>query len=422
MSKKTRGFIIPDDWDGTSYTLQMACVPDSPQWISVFKGCVYLLTRGYSWDDQSGSVIAAQDIGKEVYNSMAFCDQLLAAVLEISNTLKMNSCGCVIGQGADSSDGEQGGSIPDPIGDIVYEEPSTAPNRDCKAANSVHETLTDLVGQLDAYNVDDMSVLGLALVVSIVAAALASVATTPVGGLIAAVAGAVAVFAARLIGVTVDLGSMHAIMLSYGEDLVCELYEATTATGARDAYLLFLETNGMSSIEADLLGLVMTNGLLNILFFDTPETAAFWPTYTPTYDCSTCPSVIGCNWKFSDDQGDTGTGNLDKSGAQRTLTATLGSGSYYRVHIELETSSGNPGFECDGNDTINAEYIVMNTIPATPTFTTHHPWKWVGEVWTNPGDWPNPSEQQTRYGAKLLWTDQDPFTVDIKLNPGNFEG
>lgn len=297
MAKKRYGFIIPSDWNGTDYTLVAACVPDSPEWISLFKGCVYLLTRGYSYDSSTGTVTDAQAIGKEVYNSMSFCDQMLAALLDISTSIKLNSCGCNIGQAIDTEDGEAGGSVPPPVGDIVYQEPSAEPNRDCKAANLVHKTLRDLVVELASYNVDDMGALGLALVVGMVTGSIAAVVATPLAGVIVAVAGAIATFAARLVGVSVDLDSMATIMTSEGQALVCALYEATSASEARDSYLAECEAAGFSALESSALELIMTYAVMDVLFFDTPETAAFWPTYVPEFDCVSCgPNPSGLIW------------------------------------------------------------------------------------------------------------------------------
>lgn len=420
MAKKRRGWIIPNDWDGVSQSLLIACIPDSPQWKSVVKGAIYLLTRGYEWDETTGTVTVAQAIGKDIYDSMGLCEELLAAVVDIGNTLKANSCGCNIGQAEDTTEGESGGTVPPPIGDIVFTEPSVTPDRDCKAANEVHRFLRELIAELDSYNVDDMGTLGLALVVSIITGVLGSAVASPLAGVVLAVAGALSVFAARLLGVTLDLANMLSVMTTNGQDLVCALYNATTAAGARTDYLAICTSNGMSSVEAAALELLMTNGLMNILWFDTAETTAYWPTYTPEFDCTSCVEPEGCPWVFKDNQGPTGTGDLTKNGQLRTLTATQGSGGLYRVHVDLDTVSGSPGEDCDGETYVNARYTIMSYNPASPTFTTHHPWKWVNGVRTNPGNWPNPPDQVEREASELVWTDQDPFTIDIILSPGNY--
>lgn len=215
------------------------------------------------------------------------CD-IVAAIGSLTSAIMATSCGCEVGQGSDTSDGERGGSVPDPVGDIVYEEPAAVTDRDCKAANLVHFTLKDTFTELDRYNVDDMSTLGLVLVIGTVSGIIASVVATPMVGVLVAVAGMLAAFSARLIGVSISLADIVTAMEDGEEDLVCALFASSLASTARADYLSQLEAHGASSIEAALVGLLMTNALLNILYFDTPDTAAFWSSYTAPVDCLPC--------------------------------------------------------------------------------------------------------------------------------------
>jgi hypothetical protein len=217
----------------------------------------------------------------------------IAEIISTINVAVANiSCGCNVGQGEDNMDGERGGAVPDDVGDITYQEPSAVPDRDCKAANLLAETIRELFSQLAGYNVDDMATLGLAATVGIVTTIIASTLTGPMAIVIGAVAGILATFVARMFGLSVDFPTLVAVMDAEHSELVCLLYNSNSASQARDAYTDYLGSQpGISSAEITLLELIMTNAVMNTLFFDTPELAAFWPTYTALVDCSTCP---GC--------------------------------------------------------------------------------------------------------------------------------
>ena len=258
------------------------------------------------------------------------CDGIVAAINSLRSALANMSCGCDIGQGEDNEDGEEGGTVPGPVGDIVYTEPSAEPDRKCKASNSIHETLQEVFTQLEDYNVDDMGVLGLALVVSIVSGIIASAVTTPIGGLIVAVAGALAAFAARLSGRTIfDLSLVVAALNVGAADLVCSLYNSTSTDQARQAYRDELVSQGLNSLTADLVVLLLPNAVLNVLFFDTEETEAFWPTYTPPIDCSACvtqfsdwvllPNDTLFGWTTA--SGFLGSGVIDQGGGSFVLNS-----------------------------------------------------------------------------------------------------
>lgn len=73
------GMPIPNDWDEETdgYTLWMLCSPNSVQWRALVRGQIYELTRGRNWDRNTGIIKDAQEIGLEVYDSMATCNDLV---------------------------------------------------------------------------------------------------------------------------------------------------------------------------------------------------------------------------------------------------------------------------------------------------------------------------------------------------------
>lgn len=326
----TNGWIIPDDWDGETYVPVILCCPSSSKWLSILGGAVSQMGNAWSYDADTGDILTARDIGLEVYESMSGCNELITAINELRIAISVNACGCPVGQGSDNDDGTRGGPVPGPVGDIVYQEPSVTPDRDCKAANLVHETLLDVFTELNKYNVDDMATLGLALTTGLVASIIASAIATPMAGVIVAVAGVTAVFVGKLISILVDLGNIVSVMTAQQTQLVCDLYTSTQASTAKATYLATLTAGGATALEAELVGLLMTNALMNTLYFDTKELEAFWPTYTGPVDCQVCvvePTdwmlVPDGNWPggFTTDAGTLGTGTIDNTGGVFELTA-----------------------------------------------------------------------------------------------------
>ena len=84
---------IPDDWTETDgYILLLACVPNSLLWRSIARGQIHNLTRGRTWDAQTGDIKATQAIGWQIYDSLMTCklDDLVAAVETLNVTIQTN--------------------------------------------------------------------------------------------------------------------------------------------------------------------------------------------------------------------------------------------------------------------------------------------------------------------------------------------
>ncbi len=317
-------WLIPDDWDGVTWEQFVMCVPSSSEWVGNVKGAVYELSRQYNWEGESEVAGSASSIGMEVFESIMACN-LIEAINGIKVALEMSGCCVPPGQGEDNEEGEEGGSVPSPIGEVVYQEPSAISDRKCKASNLVHESLRDAFFRLDELGADKLGVLGLALTASVVAAVFASFVASPIAGVIVLVAGSLAAFVARLIGVTVVLEDIWQVMDDNEQALVCAFYGSTTVNDAREMYLDLLTLGGLGSAEVGLVSLLMYNSLLNVLFFDTLGTAAFWPIYTGPISCDDCEPAT-CLWGFV--TGGWGTGNLDIDSMQRTLASVPVAGAH----------------------------------------------------------------------------------------------
>lgn len=260
------------------------------------------------------------------------CD-LTAALNALTTAISLggaSGCGCTIGGGLDNEEGEEGGTVPSPVGDITYGPPDGGiANRQCKVANSIYFTYLDLFTELDNQNVDQMGIIGLSIAVATVAAIIGLVTFGPIGAAMAAVAGLIAAFSAQLIGVTVNLGDIVTELTSAEDDLICALFYATDAGEARTNWESVVSGLTLTAPEQLLINMLLTNSTLNVLWFSTDTSEAFYGSYTPPNACL-CPDE--CEWEFS--SGITGTGNLDRDGAERVLTSHL-DGGVHRVHIEI---------------------------------------------------------------------------------------
>ena len=75
MDQKLR---IPSDWDGESWAFAICCIPDSLMWRGVFSGTVYRLTRGRTWDPDTGRITEAQKTARLIFEGLNMdCFQLI---------------------------------------------------------------------------------------------------------------------------------------------------------------------------------------------------------------------------------------------------------------------------------------------------------------------------------------------------------
>lgn len=278
-------------------------------------------------DENSGTVLDAVNIIRRDLTDMG-CNDIVAAINSLGSILTNMACGCPVGQGEDTTAGEEGGDVPPPVGDIVFEEPAFTPNRKCKAANLIHETLKDMFVELDELNIDDYGTLGLVLAVATVTGIITSIAATPMAGLLVGVAGGLAVFVARLIGIEVfNMTDIANAFIDNGEALVCALYDATDVDTARDDYQAVLLGAGLSTGAVNLIGLMMFNAVMDILFFDTADIAVLLPIYTPPFDCASCESSNAFDLRF-------GSGTITYEGSEFVLTSEPFSG-YHKLTFDI---------------------------------------------------------------------------------------
>ena len=166
---------IPDDWDGVSFCRYAICWPDSPLWKIVLRGLVTEPTRGYFWDERTGSIIGvlAQIRQTMDYNIrleeviMACGDQGIKDVATALNKIALvmqqqvivNAACCSAGGGGSGGTGQTQPPIT-----LVEEGPTTGPPPDgfesweqfwankCAVATDIVSTLTADVNRMKTIN------------------------------------------------------------------------------------------------------------------------------------------------------------------------------------------------------------------------------------------------------------------------------
>lgn len=223
------------------------------------------------------------------------CD-IVAALGEITAAIITSSANCgevTIGAGVDTGNGETGGSVPDPVGDLEFSEVDAIANRKCKAANAIVATHTGVWDDLDGYDVAQLGKLGLSALLTVVGAIIGSAIFPSVGTAIGAVAGLSISLAAQLLGLSLDLGTVVSVLTSERDNLVCALFEANDADTARGNFETVLTDEGsLSSIEIALVMSLFTNAALNILFFAFQDSESELTAYTPPFGCGTCAACF----------------------------------------------------------------------------------------------------------------------------------
>lgn len=72
------------------YVLMLLCCPKDAAWIGTVRGRIWELATGRLWDEQTGRVTDVQQIGREIWESMATCgfDDLVTALSTINVTIQ----------------------------------------------------------------------------------------------------------------------------------------------------------------------------------------------------------------------------------------------------------------------------------------------------------------------------------------------
>ena len=231
--------------------------------------------------------------------------------VSVNVTCKCGGSGCGdCGDQPEAEPGEEGEEPP-----IGFEEPTdetgiiTPPgspayqDRKCKIANIIHAQLEEAISKWQQISIFGLGiefvinlfgVIWLPQVASILGGILGEI-STPIpliDSAIGAIAGRVSAIAALIVDGGVDLDEIQTMLADNEEELVCVLYNSTSAGNAAIEYLLVLENAGMNVANLALLSGIITVNYLNALYFQ-PEAIkeqmeAALPDYEGPVDCSVC--------------------------------------------------------------------------------------------------------------------------------------
>ena len=257
-----------------------------------------------------------------------------SAIDRLTQAQLARTCGCeYVGQGADNESGTEGGPAPSDIGDIVYTAPEPIANRKCKASYWLYDNLLAIITEWDNNSIDSFVTVSLTTTVATMFGLVALAATTAFVATFVAVVGAAFALGLALLAGGIDLEAIKTALVAKKDDLICALHNATTADGAKAAFLDVLDVYGLSALNQNFISLLMLNSVFNVLFFDnsagTSDEIENWATPGGCYACDPCALV----WDDWAGNGGFGSGDLTPDGTERVLTSSGLVGGFYWLYI-----------------------------------------------------------------------------------------
>lgn len=352
------------------------------QFASEYQDTYYVNLSTSDWDE-------VQSVISEVLGACVMsCDELVVAINGIAIAVAQNAC---VSGGASGAGGTSDPA--DPFEDDGVNFPAPFDDRPdylvwkCKRANIIVSGI-----QSDVQFIDDTPV------VSLVAPFLVAALLTPIPfDDVATIVGMMALWALEGL-LDAYLAELTAFLSANEEDLICALYEATSATAARDD---FLSLAGSLTFPAQtLLSFFMSFTNTNSLF----EESGVWGSLpnTTLYDCADC-AVLGC-WcdTFTQTGVDDGGGNWSSEDA----------GFAHGVSIFVNSDGVDPCTDTCGPET-NMDIVSLvghTTTPATDDFQIngYSPCTVPVSLYSSNTQWPNGSTGRTFQ----IWS-LTPFTVEF---------
>lgn len=307
--------IIPDDWDEETdgWTVMTVCVPNSVKWRALIQGKIQELTFGRNWDEKTGIVKTAQQIGERIMDGiMSDCSQLFTAISEaivsINNSISVQTqllntinlsiqtqinvpdCGC-----------EGVGTIVEPP--LTEEYPPIGEGEDfetiaayndykCIVATTIVYDIRSVQSLLKEYFNSGYFLGGAAIIAATVGPVLQAAGLAAVVATIGAVA---KIVQAIITGETLDWDNMIAQLDAKKSDLECAMFCAGNATEAQTDCYAILDSASLNSVENAYLKLYFISPVLNTLF----EYNANYPKYFLAYDCSECDCASVYAWEIA---------------------------------------------------------------------------------------------------------------------------
>lgn len=327
---------IPDDWDGTSYCCQIISWPDSDAWNGILLGLLTWPTRGRFWDERTGTVTVAQEIGQEILakNSPGDCEMgcledLQASLDAISSAITASSC-CgdippsVIGSEPAPGVGEDGTGTPP--GD--YGTGPTSVSQKCLMSNYYYRQTMVCIESLIDYNVLGYAAIGIAVMTAQLLLILEAVLAASFLAVLFAQFGAMTDLIQSLIALdNDDLQNILDAMEADEEGFVCALYTGEDTGGSRQNVDDWAQHASLTVGQNAVLQSILNWYVLAGLYYPDASQLASAAEITDPFDCAQCGYI---HWQARLYSELTGFGGTIVAQTETTvdIQATAGDGDY----------------------------------------------------------------------------------------------
>lgn len=263
---------------------------------------------------------------------IASIDNLAAQVGLINVNLQgAVGCGC---------DGDQ--FDPAPLTDEDVENPGEGYLDDkCRVANVLHDRVLNMANTLDSVGVVNLLNLGVGTATAIIGGL---VAAGPAGWGALLVVGVVSGILLLIVQLSAgEFGTLATELDENQDDLICALFSATDAPGAREAYIDILDAQSVNVIVQQIVAFMLTNSVCNQLFQPTGSyvDGTDWISggYTPT-DCDGCGTDTLVFYEFGGVAA--GSGDLSLDGEYRVLSSVeFASEGVHRLQFRVNDATKN---------------------------------------------------------------------------------
>jgi len=288
-----------------------------------------------------------------------------------------------------------GAPTPTTPGTTVYYD------RKCEISNMLHSDLYNFCIWADSVNLDGLPLeMALGLIGYVIGEAI-----IPNVWFLDGAAGTVLIFAVDLaltiVGEDVTFADLVTALDAYAQDLVCALYNSTTATDALGDYLTVLNDNGVTLGNQAVVSAIYLADIVNYLYFvKDGYVESLLADYTPPYPCDVC----GCEdyiWPLGNDI-TPGTHNW----------ASAWDGQTYKIFINLCVP-----------DAFN---ITFNSITGYTDVPNKTDWRLFsgpytgdsspGDIYNSVGTPPPLAQQYNGVGALVLWSADPAFSVNVTIS------
>lgn len=277
-----------------------------------------------SGSPEEGGVEDAINLIRRDLNSMAV-EELLECICAATNALV--ELGVLAGQKVENepSDGEV------PIGpDEQFPDQAFYFVAKCNASNAIYDTVLATVQWLETNNID---LLGGVLGGMTTALAMGLLISGPVGWAVTLAAVTITGITTYLISQTIDFADLEAALIDVHAELVLSLFNASNTITAKDSFAAEIAASSepTTAIERDLVRLMLSSDLLNLLF-DPRQDVGVYQSPDPV-DCGTAILALWTfpvdeeGWTFRDD----------------SVAASSASGAYNGTDLALQITMVNAG-------------------------------------------------------------------------------